>query len=159
MRINNSLGKIKLYLLIIVLSITQILINSSSKIYLDIMGILLIILLTNRAILFYQLILFSIIADLIGKWYLGTHLFSIILLSLISNKYFNFYNMLSYTNKNILVIIYAILQCVIISLIGVATNSSSFNLLNQLIELIIVCPCVLLLVNKLFNNTPESTFQ
>jgi len=159
MQINKSARNVKLYFLVSILALAQIFINSSASIYLDILGMLLIVLLVNRTILFYQLILVAIIADLIGKWYLGTHAFSVILLGIISNRYFNFYKMLSSLNQIIFIIIYAIFQSAIISIIGLVTRNLSFHVINLLLELIIVCPIIFMLVRKLFYNHIESPFQ
>lgn len=158
MQPNNPTNHIKLYLFILAIIIAQTIINSSTYIYVDILGILLIILLSTKTSAFYQLILISIIADLIGRWYLGTHLFSITIISIFTNRYYNFYKIINYINKNIYIIICNLLLFTIMGLIGLITNNVSLKYFDLLIELLIICPILFFITNKLFINDTETIF-
>ena len=153
-----QINKFKLYGLILVLTILQITINASSKIYIDILGALMVVILAYRMFEFYQLIILAIIADFIGTWYLGTHVIALTLLSIITNKYSNFYKILNYLQKNIFIIIYGIIQYFIIYAIGIIVHHSSFSFLNFIIQIIFIYPLILFATNKLLINNNYETF-
>lgn len=142
----------KLYLLAIIFLIIEISINSYSIIYVDIIGIFLTVLLINKLCLFRQLIIIALAADLIGRWYLGTHLFAIVLISFISDKYYNFYKLSGTLQKIISVIIFTGMQFAITAIIGLLTHNIRIDLLSLATEFIILCPLIFLISSKVLKN-------
>lgn len=141
----NKIYHIKLYTLIIVFTIFEAAINSSSILYIDLVGIFVLSLLVNKMCLFRQLILFSIIADLTGRWYLGTHLFTLILISFFSDRYHAFYKLSNISQKNIFFIMCAIIQSTFIALIGIITNNFKVDIISFATEILVICPLVFMI--------------
>lgn len=145
----------KLYFLTILLILAQLFINSTSVIYVDILGVFLIVLLINKFCLFRQLIILAMVADLIGRWYLGTHLFAIILISFFSDRYYNFYKLSGSAQKIISIMIFTIIEFMLNTLIGLLTNSVKIDFFSIATEIIILCPLIFLITAKLL-KTPSS---
>ncbi|MFN8770877.1 MAG: hypothetical protein ACK5Z5_07900 [Neisseriaceae bacterium] len=109
-------------------------------------------LLINKLCLFRQLIIIALAADLIGRWYLGTHLFAIVLISFISDKYYNFYKLSGTLQKIISVIIFTGMQFAITAIIGLLTHNIRIDLLSLATEFIILCPLIFLISSKVLKN-------
>ena len=138
---------LKISVLIIFFMLIQILINNLSTIYIDWLGIILVFLLFINVFPFSLIISIALVADLIGHWYLGTHLLAIILLSLIISPLLNFYKMSNEFQKYfILCVFYALLR-LIIFIIGFITKNSFSGLNSFLIEELILAPVTLILFN------------
>jgi hypothetical protein len=74
-------NNLRFVLLCTVLIFLQFIINNFTIFYIDIIAILLISLLLRGNLIWVQLITISFIGDLIGHWYLGSHLLTVVLLS------------------------------------------------------------------------------
>ena len=135
-------SNIRLNVFILFLAICQIIINNSTCIYVDCLGVVLVILLFNNIISFKSIILLSIVADLIGFWYLGSHLFATIIISFLTGSLVNFYNMSSQLQKRMIVCIFYAILVIITTFIGIITHNSFVNWLNLLVEIFIVCPVI-----------------
>lgn len=144
---------LKLFMLCLIIIATQLIINSISPIYVDILGMFLVILLMNQISSYQQLFILTFIADIIGHWYLGTHLFSLILISFITEKYYNFYKMSNILQKNISIMLFFSLFNGIICLIGLLSHNLKIDILGFAFEIILFCPLLFFIVNKVFKNT------
>ena len=149
---NLKLNQVKLIILTIFFIMLQLIINSISKIYIDLLGVLLVTVLVNQLYGYRQLIIIAFIADLIGHWYLGTHLFAIVLISFLTDKTYNYFKITNYLQKNISIIIYYSLFSLIIGGISLLTHNIQINFLSFIIEACILCPCIFLVICKIFNN-------
>ena len=78
------LKNLRLIIFVLILLVIQFLINNLSIFYVDLLGIILITLLIEGKSSWLALVLLSLIADLFGHWYLGSHLFAIVILSVFS---------------------------------------------------------------------------
>ena len=145
MQINNF----RLVVLIIALALIQLLIKSSGVIYLDCVGVVLIALLINGNYSLRMIVVSAIFADLIGHWYLGTHLLATMLVSFLAVPLINFYRMSNPIQKNILTSILYACNLTIIALVGVLTHNVIFNWTNFFLNICIVCPLALWLLNRL----------
>lgn len=143
-----QINPLKLYLLILVIAIVQLIINSSTLLYLDIIGMVLVVILVNGIYSLRMLVAIGLFADLIGHWYLGTHLVATILISFLTSSMLNFYRMSSSIQKIIIVGVFYSLLSLIDGLIGLLTHNSNFHLLNYIVELIVLTPIVLWLFNR-----------
>ena len=152
MSINKSLT-LKLYLISFFLVILEISINSFALIYVDMVGVFLVILLVNKFCVFRQLIIISIMADLIGQWYLGTHLFTLILISFMSDKYYNFYKLSNFFQKNLFILICTTIQFFTISIIGIIAHHAKIDFLGFFTDFAIFCPTIFLITDKVANTT------
>ena len=153
-----KLNQFKLIGLTCVFMIMQLIINTSSTVYVDILGVLLMILLVNQLYSLQQLIIIAYVADLIGHWYLGSHLFSLILLSFLTDKNFNFYKMSNYWQKNLFIIIFYALFNLVMAIIGVLTHSLKIDLLDFACEAFILCPVIFLIVSRVLATTSVDLF-
>ena len=96
-----QINSIRFILFIIGIAIIQQIVNNSTTIYIDCVGLVLVaLLITNTECYFRFLIILSIFADLIGHWYFGTHLLAVILISFISNYIVDFYKICNNLQKN-----------------------------------------------------------
>ena len=155
---NLKLNQFKLIALTLIFIMLQIIINAFAKIYIDLLGVLLIVLLVNQLYVYRQLIVIAFLADLIGHWYLGTHLFAVILISFLTDKNYNFYKMSNAIQKNISIIIFYSLFSIIIGSISILTHNIRIDMLSFCIEALILCPCVFLIIHKLFSTTSQDMF-
>jgi hypothetical protein len=138
---------LKFTVLIIFFALIQILINNISTIYIDWLGVVLVFLLFINVFSFSLIILIALIADLIGHWYLGTHLLAIILLSFIISPLLNFYKMSNEFQKYFILCVFYALLSLIIFIIGLITKNSFIGLNSFLIEESILVPLTLILFN------------
>ncbi|MCE2706078.1 MAG: hypothetical protein LW807_03290 [Proteobacteria bacterium] len=153
-------GQIKLIVLTLFLSIVQLLINSSSIIYADLLGVFLVVLLVNQFCLYRQLIIIAFFADIVGHWYLGTHLFALITISFLADKYFNFYKISNIFQKIISIIVFYSLFNGVITIIGLLTHNIRVDTLSFIIEIIVLCPIMFAIVGKILGlSTVDTLFN
>lgn len=145
MQINNFW----LVILTIILALIQSLINNSGIVYIDCVGVVLIALLINGNYPLRIIVANAIFADLIGHWYLGTHLLAIILVSFLTVPLINFYRMSNLIQKNILACLLYTCSLIIIIIVGILTHNIIFNWTNYLLNIFVVCPLILWVLNKL----------
>ncbi len=144
MQINNF----RLIMLTTVLALLQLLINSNGIVYLDCVGAVLIALLVSSNYSLRIIVISAIFADLIGHWYLGTHLLAIILVDFIAAPLINFYRMSNFIQKNILTCFLYACSLTITILVGIITHNAIFNWTNFFLNIFIICPLVLGLINR-----------
>lgn len=128
----------------------QIMINNFTPIYVDLLGVFLVIILLNGEFAWRQLIILSLIADLIGHWYLGTHLCATLMVSFLIQPLVNFYLVCTMLQRIIFIEIFYILSALVIILIELIAKQYQVNLQNYLVQLIVIVPLTSLLVNSLF---------
>ncbi len=153
---NNSYyphATLKLAIISLITIATQLIINSITSIYVDLLGIFLVILLVNQLANYQQLFILAFLADIIGHWYLGTHLFSLILISFITEKYYNFYKMSNILQKNISIILFFSLFDGIVCLIGLISHNLKIDMLGFAFEIVVFCPLFFFILSRFFKNT------
>lgn len=142
--------------LIIILSLIQVLVNNSTTFYFDCLSVILVILLFSKQFSLRSIILLSLFADLMGHWYLGSHIFAAILLSFVTQKLVKLYDLSGKVQKCFLISIFYTLLSSIIILIGMLTHNTFINWLNLAIEVFILCPIILWLYNLTRFRSPSS---
>ncbi len=138
----------KWIILVIGLIFCQLIMNSLTIFYVDILGIFLVLILLNDTYQIRTLIVLSLLADLIGHWYLGTHLFAAILISFITGYFVHFYKICNNYQKNFINGIVYSLLVIIITIIGLITHNSSFSWLSYLIEIFLISPLILWILQR-----------
>ena len=155
MQINNNL---RLVILVLILAFIQIVINAGGIIYIDCVGAVLIAILVNGNYPLKTLMLCALFADLIGHWYLGTHLLAAILIGFLIAPLINFYRMSNLIQRNILNCIFYAILLGIVTLVGVLTHNVIFKWSNFFINVFIVCPIVLSLFNLVAFKSRSNVF-
>ena len=135
-------------ILFIILILLEVYINNISKVYIDIMGVVLLIYVINFNLSIKNIVIISLIADLIGFWYLGTHLIAIITVSILSDKLANYFNLLNTFQKIIFMYIIYALMALIILIIGKVIHNYFINMPGFFIELILI-PFLYFLIDTL----------
>jgi hypothetical protein len=144
MTINNF----KLSVLCAFLIIVQFLINNLTIIYVDLLTIVPIILLLSGRYNWLQLIILSIIADLIGHWYLGSHLLAITILSLFSNGFANFYKICNAFQRTVLAGLFFLFSGLIVYIVSIATERAYLSGWGFVTALFVALPIVQYLMNR-----------
>ncbi len=135
-------------MLILTLTLIQYLINQNTTLYLDIIGVLSIsVMLTNNYSL-TTLTIVSLFADLIGRWYLGTHLLAGLVTSLFTGYFINFYSICNIFQKSFFASIFYLIMLLVISLIGYITNNITVHFVSFIINVIFICPITIYIVNR-----------
>ncbi|MBP9743381.1 MAG: hypothetical protein KBD37_08485 [Burkholderiales bacterium] len=142
-------NNIRFILLILCLSTLQIIINNSTKLYIDCLSVVLVIMLFSSAFSLGIVVLLALLADLIGHWYLGSHLFAVLILSFLTTPLVNFYRISSYLQMNVTICIFYAILTGIIALIGLSTHNLFISWYDFTIDTFILCPLVLALFNLL----------
>lgn len=153
-------SNLRLALFCILLVITQFAINNFTVLYVDLFALVLISIVLRSNIAWPQLIILSLIADLVGHWFLGTHLLAITIVSLFSGKFVNFYRMCSWFQRLIISSMFFLLLTAIIYLVELITGRVFPLTISLLIEILLLLPLVELLLNKLvFKRSSEFIFH
>ncbi len=145
MRINYS----GLITLIFVVTLFQLVINSTTSLYIDCLTIIMVILMLNELFFIQAFILISIFADLIGHWYLGTHLLAVVLVSLLIRNFIRFYRTCHTLQRVILVCIFSSITYIIIMIIDLIGHNNNFSWINLLIDAVVLTPFLIWLSNLL----------
>jgi hypothetical protein len=132
--------------------VVQIVLNSCTSLYLDLMGALIIILLLTNNYNFKSLIILTFLADLIGHWYLGTHLFAAICMIFLTGYVTNFFNISTFLKKSIILAVFYTLFLLIIALIDLGLHNIGMHWFNFVIEVGIFSPLILKSLNTLLIN-------
>lgn len=144
-----QITNLRLFLICITLGFIQIIINNTTDAYIDSIGALIIILLFNENYSIKTLIIMSLFADLIGAWYLGSHLFAAVMVSFLIKPLMNFYNMCASLQKMVIIILmYAILFLILI-ILGLVYNNWVFNLKGYLLDSFVIVPIAFIVANLL----------
>ncbi len=152
MRDNN----IKLLILIFGLMLFQLIINNLTVLYLDCLSVILIILLFRKNSYLKLIIFIAFFTDLIGHWYLGSHLFAVILLSFLSQKLVITYSLSGSLQKMAMISIFYAMLSGIMMLIGLLTGNSFINWIDFSIEVLVLCPIILWLFNLISTRDIKS---
>lgn len=137
-----QISKLKLTMLIIFVGCLQLIINTQTSLYLDCIGIILVLLLINGCYNLKMLIIISFVADLIGHWYLGSHLFATLLLSFLTSAIVRFFYICGTLQKIYILVFFYSLFMVIITAINLITHNFSTNSTSFLVEAVIFCPVI-----------------
>ena len=133
----------KLLILIFGLMLFQLIINNLTVLYLDCLSVILVILLFRKNSYLKLIIFIAFFTDLMGHWYLGSHLFAAILLSFLSQRLVITYSLGSSLQKVAMIsIFYAMLSGILI-LIGLLTHNSFINWIDFSVEVFVLCPVIL----------------
>ena len=143
----------KLFSLIFVLFVFQLIFNSLTLFYTDSLGIILVILLFRKYVHLRLIIFLALFADLMGHWYLGSHLFAVILLSFLSQRLIVMYYLAGPLQKVAMVSVFYSMLALILMLIGSLMHNISINWANFGIDVLIFCPVILWLFS--FIHIPE----
>lgn len=144
MRINL----VKLYLLIFITAALQMIINSTTILYLDGIAVVLVIILATEIYSLRMLVIISLIADLIGHWYLGTHLLATIMVSFFTHHLKIFFRMSNNFQKYLILVFYYLALEGIIFSVSILSHNFNFNLLSYAINIFVLIPALLTLHNK-----------
>lgn len=145
MRTNN----LKLSIYIMIIMVLQILLNTSTKLYLDLMGVVIVILLLHNNYSFRYLIIITLLADVIGHWYLGTHLFAAVLITFLSGHMTNFFNLSTFPKKSVIVSFFYTIFSLIILLVDLCLHNPGTRIIDMVVEIFILVPIGLKILDKL----------
>lgn len=151
------LRNLRLILFVLSLLITQFLINNLSIFYVDLLGIILIITLIENKSSWLTLVILSIIADLFGHWYLGSHLFAILLLSGLSARMSRFYLLCGWVNRTMIANFFFLLMGLVIYLLDILLGKTFTSLPSIALELFFLMPLVQFIFNH-FVHVKSSEF-
>lgn len=135
---------------IVLLLIIQIIINSATIFYVDILGIVLIVFLMSSEIRWPNIIWTSILADLFGYWFLGTHLIAIVVLSIVIQKLINFYRMVNWLARYIFTSIAYLCMSLVIYIVDELVGKTHLQMINILFTLLFIIPLVLFVTRNFF---------
>jgi cell shape-determining protein MreD len=151
MRINSF----RFIIFILCIAIIQQIVNTSTPIYVDCLGAVLVaLLITDMGYRIKSLVILATFADLIGHWYFGTHLLAIILLSFISKFITNYYRICNSLQKTIICGLFYAILLLTIGLIGIITHNNNFSWISFIVEISIINPIILWLLHLFIIKTP-----
>lgn len=139
------------YITIIILIILQLILSIFIPDKIDLLGIFLLIILVNKYNNYTKIFILSIIADIIGPYYIGTHFLSLLIISFISDRYYNFYKILTHLQKNIILITFILLFELIINIVRLITNNTSNYIYSTIFNLIIL-PFIYIITNIIYKK-------
>lgn len=154
-----QISNLRMFILCVVCGFIQIVINNTTGFYVDIIGALMVVLLFNPNYSLKSLILLALFADLIGIWYLGSHLVAGILLSFLVKTIMNFYNMCAILQKTIIMIIAYSCLYLILFVLGVIYNNWLFEIKSYALDAFIIMPLVFYTANALKSPIKSSLFN
>ncbi len=131
----------------------QLIINSTTIFYVDCLGIVLVVLLFVNICSYRVIVLISLLADIFGHWYIGSHLFAIIIVGIFVRFIFNYFKVTNYFQANIIIMIFFSIFQGIISLLDLLIHNLNFSLHSYLLELIIICPFIYYIIVKYICKT------
>lgn len=143
-----TISNIKLTILCLVLILTQFLINNLTILYVDLLTIVPLVLLLDNRYNWFQLIILSLLCDLIGHWYFGSHLLAITILSVFSVRVVNFYKICNSFQKLFINGFFLTLLLAIIYVISLATARVYISWYGFLVNVCIALPLIQLLISK-----------
>jgi cell shape-determining protein MreD len=91
-----------------------------------------------------------------GHWYIGSHLFAVIIISFFTQNLFTMYAMGSSIQRTFMISIFYALLSGIISLIGILTHSGFINWLDFGLEVILLCPLIQWLFSFATKRRPKA---
>jgi cell shape-determining protein MreD len=156
-----ELNKIRLSLFMVILLVVQLFIDNVTPVYLDCFGVLLVILIAYNIFSIRAIIILSVISDLIGHWYIGTHLFACVFTSFLTGYLANYYKMTNSFQRYILLIIYYSLFCGLIFAINLLFRRSGSNIVSYLayvIEIVLILPIIRSIVKRFLVSSTTDLF-
>ncbi len=141
----NHFFYLRLIIFSIIIVILQIALIVMTNKYFDLLAILLIILIINQECKYTYIAIISIVADLLGYWYLGTHLFAITILTMFTGKLLNFYQVSHSIQKLIIIILCLIFTKLIILTINLVTHNAIGSIIISAYEIIAFCPLIFII--------------
>ncbi len=131
------------YLYIIFLAVIQIIINNTFPLYVDLLGVTVVILILCGNYTLITLFFISILADLIGHWYLGTHLIAAICLSFMPKSTTNYFNISTFFHKSVTLMFMSSAFLLLIFCIDLILHNAVINITSLFLEVIIIAPLLL----------------
>ncbi|AUR51529.1 hypothetical protein CUN60_04235 [Aquella oligotrophica] len=154
MIVNN----LRFIILCTVLVFLQFTINNFTIFYVDVIAILLVSLLLRGNLIWLQLIILSFIGDLIGHWYLGSHLLAVVIISFFTGKVANFYRMCGWFPRMIISMFYFALFFFVIYLIELSTHRVFTSVDSLIFQLLVILPLVQFVLEKLTVRKPSEYY-
>ncbi len=148
------LRNLRLIILLISCAIIQFIINNFTILYIDIIGIVVISLLLDGRSNWSKLVLVSLMADLMGHWYLGTHLLPLVILSIFSQKINRYFQLCNWLNRSLITVLYWFLFSVFIYMLDLLLSKTLISVYSLLFEFIIIIPILQIWLNIF---APKST--
>ena len=145
------LKNLRLIIFVLILLLAQFLINNLSIFYVDLLGIILINLLIEGKSSWLALVLLSLVADLFGHWYLGSHLLAIVVLSVFSVRVNRFYQLCGWINRSIIANFFFLLMSLVIYLIDILLGKTFTSFYSITLELVLLMPLVQFTLNYIVN--------
>lgn len=142
-------NNLRLGIFLIVLLVGQFLINNLTVFYVDFFGILLVISLMSGAYSWPKMVVFSLLADIFGHWYLGTHLISIVILSFIVHNLVNFYRMCGWFQRTLVTNVFFFIMHVIIFCIDLVMGRTYSTIGSIMVEAVLFMPIIQFILDKL----------
>lgn len=142
-----QISKFKFSMFFLGIVILQLLINIFTQVSVDGLGVMMVILLAYGVYSLRFVVVISLLADLIGHWYLGSHLLAIILIGFVMARLVNYFRMSYFMQKTLIIISFYSFLMAIIALVNGMLHNYTFSWLEYVIE-IILCPISLMLFNK-----------
>lgn len=150
---------LNLAILIIIILTLQIIINNTTTLYIDSLTLVLIILLLEGSCSNRLLLVVCLLADLLGHWYLGTHLLVLTVLSFPTKGLINFYRVSNILQKIVLNGLFALIAYIMIGLLDALLHKSGISWINLLIEIIILNPIILFLLGLFVIKLPSDIIR
>ena len=145
------LKNLRLIIFVLILLVIQFLINNLSIFFFFLLGIILITLLIEGKSSWLALVLLSLVADLFGHWYLGSHLFAIVILSVFSVRVNRFYQLCGWVNRSFIANFFFLLMSLVIYLIDILLAKTFTSLYSITLELVLLMPLVQFILTHLVN--------
>lgn len=116
--------------------------------YVDIFGILLLISLLSGSYSWPKMVIFSLIADIFGHWYLGTHLVTIVMVSFLAPNMVNFYRMSGWFQRSLITNLYFIIFNLLMYAIDIILSKTHLSVSGFVFEVLIIMPLIQILLDK-----------
>ena len=133
---------------VIILAIIQLSINNTTIFYVDLLGALTVILLLSDNYTFNSLLIITIFSDLIGHWYIGTHLFAAVLLTFLLSVITNFFSISSFLHKIMILMFFYTIFLLIILGIDLLTHNVVIHWSSFILEIVVFAPIILKFLNN-----------
>lgn len=151
-----QINKLKFGMLIVGIIIIQLLVNYFTQVSIDGLAVTLIILLAYGLYSLRFVVAISLLADLIGHWYLGSHLLAVILIGFIAMRFVNYFRMSDFLQKAMIVIGFYSLLVATITLLNTVLHNYTFVWSGYVIDIIVLCPIILMLFSLYIIKTSTS---
>lgn len=148
-------SNLRLGVFLFLLLVSQFLINNFTIFYVDFFGILLIVSLMSGAYSWSKMVMFSLLADIFGHWYLGTHLVSIVIISFMVHNLVNFYRMCGWFQRTLVTNVFFIVMKLVIFVIDATLSHTYVSIESLIFEIVICMPIIQLVLEKIIIKKPS----